>query len=169
MLGITLRPWPGGWMAGRGKLRQRDVSDGTVPAAQPHSAADSRTGRIQGLACRMSVQMLRQLISVTEMTAGGLRVRLDPSVLQRACAEQGFSFARLATTAGLSSPPRCTREFYFPSISVQDRRRPVARDVWVNLIAPLPATWLCAIRPSLQSIEQVCNRSHQPHQAVDRR
>jgi len=52
----------------------------------------------------MSVQMLRRLISETEMTSGGLRVRLDPTALQRACAEQGFSFARLAMSARLSRP-----------------------------------------------------------------
>ena len=36
----------------------------------------------------MSVQVLRQLMSATERSRGGLRIRLDPSALERACAER---------------------------------------------------------------------------------
>jgi hypothetical protein len=52
----------------------------------------------------MSVQLLNQLISTTDRSPGGLRVRLDPKTLERACAVQGLSFARLARIAHLSPP-----------------------------------------------------------------
>jgi predicted transcriptional regulator len=52
----------------------------------------------------MSVQVLRRLISATERSPGGLRISLDPKALERACAEQGLSFVRLASAANLSRP-----------------------------------------------------------------
>jgi predicted transcriptional regulator len=52
----------------------------------------------------MSVLILRALISGTAKTAGGLRVRLNPDSLAGACAEQGLSFTKLASAAGLSRP-----------------------------------------------------------------
>lgn len=48
--------------------------------------------------------MLRSLISSTAKTSGGLRVRLNPDSLAGACAEQGLSFTKLASAAGLSRP-----------------------------------------------------------------
>jgi hypothetical protein len=52
----------------------------------------------------MSVEVLRQLMSATERSRGGLRIKLNPDALERACAEQGLSFARLAIAANLSIP-----------------------------------------------------------------
>jgi hypothetical protein len=52
----------------------------------------------------MSVQLLNQLISGTDRSRGGLRVRLDPKALEKACAVQGLSFASLGRIAHLSPP-----------------------------------------------------------------
>jgi chromate transporter len=48
--------------------------------------------------------LLRSLISGTAKTSGGLRLKLNPDSLARASAEQGLSFTKLASAAGLSRP-----------------------------------------------------------------
>ena len=52
----------------------------------------------------MSVEVLRQLMSATERSREGLRIRLDPDAVERACTEQGLSFGRLAIVTNLSTP-----------------------------------------------------------------